>query len=84
MRKRSADRSADGCAAAAQSDAQTLEVRELAELRRQRAVEAVRPHAPATARGTARYAVVSARPLIMVPKLLHMVPQYPVRVVVRT
>ena len=32
--------------------AQTLEIRELAELRRQRAVQAIRPDAPATTRGT--------------------------------
>jgi hypothetical protein len=52
---RGADRSADGCAAAAaQSGAQTLEVRELAELRRQRAVQAVIPHAPASARAVLR------------------------------
>ncbi len=38
-----------GCAAAAQSGAQLLEVRELAELRRQRAVEVIRPHVPAPA-----------------------------------
>jgi hypothetical protein len=50
-RKRGADRSADGYAAAAQSGAQSLEVRELAELRRQRAVQAIRPQVPATARG---------------------------------
>ena len=55
-------------AAAAQSGAQILEVRELAELRRQRAVQVIRPHAPVTARGAARYFVVSARPLIMVPQ----------------
>ncbi len=49
-RKRGADRSA----IAVRRDAQTLEVRELAELRRQRAVQAVVPEAPVTARGTAR------------------------------
>ncbi len=39
-----------GCAAtAAQGRAQSLEVRELAELRRQRAVQVVPPHAPASA-----------------------------------
>ncbi len=54
-----ADRSANGCAAAAaQSGAQTLEVRELAELRRQRAVQVIHPHVPVTARGTARYSLV--------------------------
>ena len=71
---RGADRSANGCAAAAQSGAQTLEVCELAALRRQRAVQAVIPHAPA--HGTARYPVAGTFPL-MVPQLLHMVLLYP-------
>jgi hypothetical protein len=38
------------CSVAAQSSSQTLEVRELAELRRQRAAQAVSPQCPATAR----------------------------------
>jgi hypothetical protein len=38
------------CSVAAQSSSQTLEVRELAELRRQRAAQAVAPQCPATAR----------------------------------
>ncbi len=46
-----------GCAAAAQSGAQTLEVRELAELRRQRAVQVIPPHVPAPA---PRYCVGTA------------------------
>jgi hypothetical protein len=48
-RKRAATRY--GRAAAAHIGAQMLEVRELAELRRQRAVQAVAPHVPAIARG---------------------------------
>jgi hypothetical protein len=38
------------CSVAAQSSSQTLKVRELAELRRQRAAQAVAPQCPATAR----------------------------------
>ncbi len=38
------------CSVAAQSSSQTLEVRELAELRRQHAAQAVAPQCPATAR----------------------------------
>ncbi len=38
-----------GCAAAAQNGAQSLEVRELAELRRQRAIHVIRRKCPATA-----------------------------------
>jgi hypothetical protein len=68
---RVADRSANDCAAAAaQSGAQILEVRQLAKLRRQRAVQVIPCHIPANAH--ARYPVVSTCPLT-VPKLLHMV-----------
>ncbi len=59
-RKRAASTGpANGCAAAAQSGAQMLEVRELAELRRQRAVQLIRLQSPAAARVAARYPVVS-------------------------
>jgi hypothetical protein len=67
------------CAAtAAQSRAQALEVRELAELRRQRAVQGIRPHAPATARGTASVPRGEYPSPHWYPRLLHMVPQHPV------
>ena len=42
-----------GNGGAGPAGAQILEVRELAELRRQRAVQVISPKAPATARGTA-------------------------------
>jgi hypothetical protein len=44
--------------AATQSGAQLLEVRELAELRRQRAIQDIVPKAPAVARSVAQYPVV--------------------------
>ena len=54
-----------GCAAtAAQGGAQSLEVRELAELRRQRAVQVIRPQCPAQRSAVLRrYALGSARPV---------------------
>jgi hypothetical protein len=54
---RGADRSANGCTA--QSGVQILEVRELAELRRQLAVQVIPPYIPASAHGTARHPAAS-------------------------